>query len=773
MTHPALRILLIEDNPSDAELIKYELKRAEVPLIARCVATKKSFLQELRENPPDAIISDFSMPQFDALDALKALKARRMSIPFILVTGSQSEEVAVQCIQEGADDYILKSSLKRLPSALLGSVQKKRAEKEREEAEAVLRRREEHFRSLIHASSDIITIVAEDESVQFASPSLERSLGYAAEDLVGKKYSDFVHPNDRTTALAALRAENDESNSHPIQYRFLCKNGSWRYLESVFRNLVRNPSVGGIVINSRDVTERQVAEDRIREQAALMDKARDAIMAIDLSGTVTFWNSSAERLYGWPRQESVGQIKAEILGHPDPKVHTEAFDATLVSGEWQGELNQVTRDKREIVVESRWSLVRDNENQPKSILIFNTDVTEKKKLEAHFLRAQRLESIGTLAGGIAHDLNNVLTPILVSLRLLRELKGNAPAEVLNTLETSALRGASIVQQVLSFARGVEGEKTVLDLRHPLNEVLRICRDVFPPTVQIKSYLPSDLWPVTGDATQLHQVFMNLAVNARDAMPHGGIARIEARNVEIDENYARMQPDAKPGRYVIASFADSGTGIEPAALSKIFEPFFTTKEVGKGTGLGLSTALGIVRSHGGFLSVYSEVGKGSCFKVYLPAVESGRPVSREKSDAEMPQGRSETILVVDDEAAIRQIIKVTLENNGYRSVIASDGTEAVAAFAEKRKRVAAVMIDLMMPYMDGFAAIRALRKLDPGLKVVAISGLIDNTRTAQLSEMGDVELLAKPFTSEQLLQTLQRLLRKPATVASTTNSRSPQ
>jgi PAS domain S-box-containing protein len=761
MTNGALHILLIEDNPADAALIQYELLRAEVPLVARCVATKKDFLRELRDHPPDAIISDFSMPQFDALDALRALKSRRVKVPFILVTGSQSEEVAVQCLQEGADDYILKSSLKRLPSALLGCVQKRRAENERAEAEQILRRREEYFRSLIHASSDIITTVSEEGRVTFASPSLERTLGYPAEELTGRAYLDFIHPNDQASAAATLRVAHVEGSSLPTHYRFHCKDGSWRYLESICRNLTHNPSVAGFVINSRDVTERQLAEDRIREQAALLNKARDAILVIDLSGGITFWNSSAERFYGWPHEEMVGRANAAALAHPDAASHEQALAATLNSDEWQGELSQITREKREIVVESRWSLVRDNENHPKSILIINTDITERKKLETHFLRAQRLESIGTLAGGIAHDLNNVLTPILVSLRLLRELKGNAPVEILDTLEASALRGAGIVQQVLSFARGVEGEKSVLELKHPVNEVLKICRDVFPPGVQIRPRLAPDLWLVNGDATQLHQVFMNLAVNARDAMPNGGLLQFDAGNIEIDENYARMQPDARAGRYVVVTVSDSGTGIPPEGVAKIFEPFYTTKEVGKGTGLGLSTALGIVRSHGGFLTVYSEVGKGSSFKVYLPAAETGRSVPRKMIEGDLPRGRGESIMVVDDEAAIREIIKATLENNGYRVVNACDGTEAVAVLASKKKRIAAIMIDLMMPYMDGFSAIRALRKLDPDVKLIAISGIIDNSRISQLEEIGEIKFLPKPFTSEQLLETLKSLLSKPA------------
>jgi PAS domain S-box-containing protein len=634
MKHAPLRILLIEDNPADAELITYELRRAQVLHEALCVATKKAFLAELRKSPPDAIISDFSMPQFNALDALHALKAHRVEVPFILVTGSQSEEVAVECIKEGADDYILKSSLKRLPTALLSSVHRKRAERERTEA-----------------------------------------------------------------------------------------------------------------------------EQRIREQAALLNKARDAILVMDLNGAITFWNDGAERVYGWTSAEGQ-QLNATALSKPDDSRFAEAMQRTLEQDEWHGELRHATRSGGDIFVESRWSLIRDNEGKPKSILIINSDITERKKLEMQFLRAQRLESIGTLAGGIAHDLNNVLTPILVSLKLLREMKGNTPPEVLDTLETSAHRGASIVQQVLSFARGVEGEKSILQVKHPLNEVLKIAKDVFPRTVEIRTHCDGDLWPVNGDATHLHQVFMNMVVNARDAMPNGGRLMVEAKNTHIDENYARMQPDAKSGPYIVISFADTGVGIAPGVLSKIFEPFFTTKEIGKGTGLGLSTASAIVRSHGGFVSVYSELGKGSCFKVYLPAAAHETARAEPLTTERLPQGKGELVMVVDDEAAIREIIKVTLESNGYKVATANDGTEAVASLASQRRKVHVLMVDLMMPFMDGIATIRAVQKMDPGVRFIAISGLMDQARIGQLHEIGGVNFLAKPFTTEAILRLLAEVL-KPA------------
>jgi CheY-like chemotaxis protein len=325
------------------------------------------------------------------------------------------------------------------------------------------------------------------------------------------------------------------------------------------------------------------------------------------------------------------------------------------------------------------------------------------------------------------------------------------------LESSAQRGANIVQQVLSFARGSEGERSLFQIRHAVNEVIKIARETFPPSILIQEEVPKDLWLINGEATQIHQVLMNLLVNARDAMPHGGRIKIETANVVIDESYARMQPEAQPGRYVVLSVTDTGMGIPPALVSRIFEPFFTTKPMGKGTGLGLSTALGIVRSHGGFINVYSEIGKGSSFRVHYPAAPDG---ASEDTIGEMPSvhtGNGETILISDDELAIREIIKITLENHNYRVLTTTDGAEAVASLAQNKDKVALVIIDMAMPVMDGPAAMRALRTICPNIPILAISGRVEYSQTLEDREEAPVKFLAKPFTTEQLLQVLHDVL----------------
>ncbi len=384
--------------------------------------------------------------------------------------------------------------------------------------------------------------------------------------------------------------------------------------------LARLPSAVRRAVAESHVTElRQEAEAKIREQAALLDKAQDAIMVRDMDDRILYWNRSAERLYGWSAAEVMGKKANEVFWAADSPQHDEARRRVVRQGEWMGEMRQLTREGKTVIVESRWTLVRDQHGAPKAKLIINTDMTERKKLEAQLLRSQRMETIGALSGGIAHDLNNVLAPILVGIQLLgQRLSTRKRRKVLETMQARATRGMEMVRQILEFARGVGGEPAVLEPLGFLEEAERLIRQTFPKTIQIEVKAAPQLHAVMGNATQLHQVLLNLCVNARDAMPNGGSLRLEADNVLLDKATTRWHAEPASGPYVMLSVSDTGHGIPRELLDQIFEPFFTTKEVGKGTGLGLSTVLGIVKSHAGFLDVESEVGRGTTFKVFLPA-----------------------------------------------------------------------------------------------------------------------------------------------------------
>jgi two-component system, cell cycle sensor histidine kinase and response regulator CckA len=386
------------------------------------------------------------------------------------------------------------------------------------------------------------------------------------------------------------------------------------------------------------------------------------------------------------------------------------------------------------------------------------EIREHQIAKDHLLRAQRLESIGTLASGIAHDLNNILTPMLAIAQLLpRRLPhlSERNQEMLKTLETSAKRGAELIKQILSFARGVEGNRIPLQVGYLLTEVRNIAQQTFLKSIEIHLEVDRDLWLISGDATQLHQVFMNLCVNARDAMPHGGLLEIVAGNCQLRQEDIKLHPDATEGAHIVVKVIDTGTGIPPEIINRIFDPFFTTKEIGKGTGLGLSAAIGIIKGHGGFLDVQSTVGQGSQFQVYLPAIQAPAPQVSHELDPMM--GQSELILVVDDETTICQIVKQTLESFNYRVLIAHNGRDAIALYAQHQAEISGVLLDLMMPVMDGTTTISLLQRLNPAVQIVAMSGVHSSEVMVQSKNSGIQRFLPKPFTTKELLQAIYQLV----------------
>jgi PAS domain S-box-containing protein len=609
--------------------------------------------------------------------------------------------------------------------------------------------------------SSIVAITDQTGIIKYVNDKFCEISKYSREELLGQDHRIINSAYHSKEFIRNLWTTIAKGKVWKGELRNRAKDGSIYWVDTTivpFLNETGKP-YQYVAIRS-DITERKRAEEQLHEQATLLDNARDAILVRDLDDKILFWNKGAERIYGWRAAEVVGASIRELIYKADSPRYDRAKQSLLADGEWEGELPHVTKDGREITVESRWTLVRDEGGRPKSVLVINTDITEKKRIESQFLRAQRMESIGTLASGIAHDFNNLLAPIMMSVRLLQNrFTDDESQRLLHLLQASAERGAGLVKQVLSFARGVEGERITLQPRHLIREIVKILRDTLPKSIAVDFSAADDLCVVAGDATQLHQVLMNFFVNARDAMPGGGKLTIRAENIHLDDNYARMNIEARPGRYVCITIADTGLGIQPQVIDKIFEPFFTTKEQGKGTGLGLSTALGIVKGHGGFINVYSEPGRGTQFTIYLPAAPLDTFSQRDGSTVELPVGNGELILVVDDETAILEITKVTLEMHGYRALAAADGTEAVALYAQHKDEVKVVLTDMMMPYMDGPATIRALQKLNPTVKIIASSGLTESARAAEASADGAIRFLSKPYTAEKLLETVAQVLKE--------------
>jgi two-component system cell cycle sensor histidine kinase/response regulator CckA len=518
----------------------------------------------------------------------------------------------------------------------------------------------------------------------------------------------------------------------------------------------------------RELREAQERQKRLEvEQALRESEERFRQLAENITESV-FWISdptALKMLYVSPAYERIWGRSCESLAanfmewieaiHPEDRqrIHTSFFEHSLL-GNYDQEYRIVRPDGSIRWVRDRGFPIEDREGIPYRVVGIAEDITNQKLTEVALRRTERLESLGTLTSGIAHDLNNMLTPIMGIVQLLPLKIANmdeSTQRLLQILEDSTRRGADLVKQILSFTKGIESKPTNIQISHLVLEIQKIIQQVFPANIALSIDLPPDLWSITADGTMLHQVLMNLCVNARDAMPEGGTLAIAAENLTIDENYAAIYRDVPVGSYIMVTIADTGTGISPDLLDRIFDPFFTTKEIGKGTGLGLSTAIGIVKSHHGWIDVESEVGKGTQFKVYLPATETSG--SEPEIDTMPPSGQGELILVVDDEVAIQEITKATLEAYGYRAIVASDGIEAIALYAEHKQEIGVVLMDMMMPSLDSATIIRTLCRLNPQVQIIAMSGLATNEAVKRTLSEGVKAFLAKPFTASELLNLL--------------------
>lgn len=758
-----MKILHLEDNANDALLVRRLLAKDWPDCTITVVTERDPFLKALAEERHDIVLSDFQLPSFNGIEALKLARARAPETPFIFFSGTIGEERAIEAVRSGAADYVIKDRMNRLPISIQRAMHDSAERRTRRNLEESLAQEQDLLRLLMENLPDDVYFKDINSRYLIVSRSLATRFGMTPAELKGKTDFDlFSQEHARKTF------EDEQRIIRSGQPLLDCEEReTWPHQPDTWMLTTKMPlrdASGNIVGTfglSRDITARKRAEQRISEQAAVIDQTPIAILITDFSHRVTYCNAGAAVLYGVPAEKLLGSTAENIFTADTLVQLNEAWLATLVNGRWTGEMPLVTQTGREIQAEFHMSLIYDDSGRVKARLSIAIDITEKKKIEEQFLRAQRLESLGLLAAGIAHDLNNVLSPVLMGAPLLRgKITGRADLHVLETIEHSAVRGAGLVRQILSFAHGTSSKKTLVQIKHLLNEMADFIQETFPKTITLKTEIPNNLWAVRGNPVQIHQVLLNLCVNARDAMPQGGTLTLVAENRTLDGPALQAQPGHGPipGSYVVLEVSDTGTGIPADVLTRIWDPFFTTKAEGKGTGLGLATVRGIATSHGGFVIVFSEPGSGSRFSVFLPAAEQAiaSGLSAVSADPFRTRGQGELVLVVDDEIDIRNLITTILSRFGYRVVAAANGNEAMALYAPREGEIALVVTDLSMPQMGGGNLAIALSRLNPSVKILFMSGANDAGTVGEIIP-ASAHVLGKPFTGGELLASIRKAL----------------
>lgn len=605
---------------------------------------------------------------------------------------------------------------------------------------------EQRFERVLNTISDGIIFVNTDWQITYVNPKAESIRLLTSAELVGRYVWEVAPPSLSRDVRDAFRMSISEQRTITIT--------EYNPDLDLWLEITMYPSSSGLALFVRDITDAVEAHTRAKEteskiaaQAALLDIARDAIVVRGLDHTVSYWNAAAVELYGWSAGEAIGSVITDLSYGGGTVAFFEAHNAALKDGSWSGELEQYTKSGQTIIVDCRWSVVYDDNGEPESILAVNSDITDRKREAERSIRTQRMESLGTLAGGIAHDLNNILTPMLMSVQLLAEEETDSVnLEILRLLETGVTRGADMVRQVVSFAKGVESRKVRVDVMSLIAELEEFSATILPETVSLKCRVDAAVPPILGDPTQLVQVLVNLVTNARDAMPTGGVLTIDAHAGETNN--------------AVIVVTDSGDGMSEEVLASIFEPFFTTKLNVNGTGLGLATSASIIDNHGATVVVDSALGAGTTFTITFPEGVFGEAESQQSESSfasSPPRGNGEHLLVVDDDSTVRAAAGRTLELNGYRVTTAGNGAEALALIASDIGGFDLVFTDMTMPVVGGMATAESLHALHPSIPVVAASGYqmsddVDLAKTA-----GIRQFVPKPYTTAELLWAVHNAL----------------
>ncbi|HVH08708.1 MAG TPA: PAS domain S-box protein [Gemmatimonadales bacterium] len=761
---PFARILIVEDVPTDAALVEREIQRAGISCATRRVDAEGPLRDALRTFHPDLVLSDHSLPTLTASDTLRLVQEETPDTPVIVVTGSLDEEIAAEYMKAGATDYVVKDHLERLGPAVQRALDLRRARTEQAQAEEARRQSEERFRALIEHGADALALLSADGAVLFVSQSAERIFGFTPQELVGTSAGQLVHPDDRPR-LGATLIDLAARPGVPatLELRLRHRDGSWREVEAVIVNRLGEPAVGAIVGNFRDLSERKDAERALRDSEtqywSLVEGVRDIIFALAPDGIIASLSPAFETITGWPRGDWLGKPFDQLV-HPEDVPQALELFGRVVRGEPRPTAQvRVRSSKGDYRVTEFAATAQLRDGRLAGVLGIGRDVTERVHLEQQLRQAQKMEAVGRLAGGIAHDFNNILTAITgYADLLLEDLATNDPRrQDAEEIHKAADRAAGLTRQLLAFSRQQVLQPRVVDLNALVSELEKMLRRLLGEDVTLATALAPGLGRVRADPGQLEQVIMNLAVNARDAMPHGGKLTLETGDVALGGPSAADLYPAPPGAYVMLAVRDTGVGMDPETQGHLFEPFFTTKEKGKGTGLGLATVYGIVKQSGGFIWVTSELGVGNTFNIYLPRVEAAvEPVG--SRGAQMPVARgTETVLVAEDEAPVRAVARQTLERYGYR-VLEAPSAEAALDVAERYSGpIHLLLTDVIMPGLSGRELATRLAARRPETRVIYMSGYTDDEITRHGVLEPGFTFVQKPFTPEALARAVREVL----------------
>jgi two-component system cell cycle sensor histidine kinase/response regulator CckA len=754
-----LRILHLEDDPDYSRLAQDLLQKENLNAEVKLVTNQADFEAALEKESFDVILADFLLPNYTGLRALVTAREKKPETPFLLVSGTIGEHAAIESLHAGATDYVLKQWPERLVPAVQRAVREAEERERRRKAETDLVRHEKYFRALTENALDVLTVVSVEGNFIYNSPSIKRVLGYEPAELEGQSAFAHVHPDDLPRALETFqRALANPDLLLMESVRFKRRDGSWVYIEVVGQNRSNDPDIAGVVLNTRDVTERKNAERLLRESEQeyrlLFHGNPNPMWVFDLDTLkILQVNEAAIQHYGYSREEFLSMSLADVRVVDDQSAPREKREHILkkeiqASRERKCVWQHRRKDSSLITVEAKWNPITFQGRFAALTLV--NDITAQRRLEEQLRQSQKMEAIGQLAGGVAHDFNNILTVIHGHASLLVASANTTPSASKSAQEImqAAGRAAGLTRQLLTFSRRQVLQAKRLDLNDVVANMTKMLGRLLGEDVA----LDVQYWPqppfIEADSSMIEQVLLNLAVNARDAMPNGGQLDLRISVADVDSRFERS-PEARCGRFVRLSMSDTGTGITSDNLRRIFEPFFTTKEVGKGTGLGLATVYGIVNQHKGWINVDSTVGKGTTFDVYLPIADGASEQDKKATTRVAVKGGSETILVVEDESSVRELVGSILRRHGYKVLEAESGAKALAVWANHKEEVDLLLTDLVMPdRMNGRELAERLRTERPRLKVIFTSGYTADVVGKEFQE-GGLHYLQKPYHPQTL------------------------